>query len=274
MTIAKLPFLENPLTRLHPNKERAMAFYRNQVNKLDRNRVEKNDVIKSEEKMQKLGFVDSLDNLTPTQKERIERSLVRYFIPWRAVWNSNSLRTPCRLVFDASQVTKSGYSLNSILAKGRNNMNKLVEILIRWTTHRFAFHTDIRKMYNTVKLDEQDWCYQLYLWSNELKVSEEPHIKVIKTLIYGVKSSGNQAERGLRDTARTVSAEYPRVNNVIQKDIYVDDCLSGDNSWEEVSETTDNLQLVLARGGFAVKGFTFSGKTLPVSYPVMNPQLR
>ena len=50
-------------------------------------------------------------------------------------------------------------------------------------------------MYNTVKLAEEDWCYQLYLWSEGLRVTEEPFIKVIKTLIYGVKSSGNQAER-------------------------------------------------------------------------------
>ena len=81
--------------------------------------------------MQKLGFVDKLENLTSEQKEIISKIGVQYFIPWRAVWNTNSLSTPCRLVFDASQVTDSGYSLNSILAKGRNNMNKLVEILIR-----------------------------------------------------------------------------------------------------------------------------------------------
>ena len=49
----------------------------------------------------------------------------------------------------------------------------------------------------------------------------------------------------------------------MQKDIYVDDCLSGESSWEKVLSTTDDLQLVLARGGFAVKGFTFSGKDPP-----------
>ena len=49
----------------------------------------------------------------------------------------------------------------------------------------------------------------------------------------------------------------------MQKDIYVDDCLSGESSWENVLSTTDDLQLVLARGGFAVKGFTFSGKDPP-----------
>ena len=80
-------------------------------------------------------------------------------------------------------------------------MNKLVEILIRWFIHRFAFHTDIRKMYNSVRLDEKHWCYQLYLWHDELSPLEEPSIKFIMTLIYGVKPSGNQAESALRNTA-------------------------------------------------------------------------
>ena len=34
-------------------------------------------------------------------------------------------------------------------------MNKLVEILIRWSKHRIGFHTDIKKMYNTVQLRQE-----------------------------------------------------------------------------------------------------------------------
>ena len=53
---------------------------------------------------------------------------VQNYIPWRAVWKENSLSTPCRVVFDASSNTGNGFSLNDILVKGRNNMNKLAEI--------------------------------------------------------------------------------------------------------------------------------------------------
>ena len=63
-------------------------------------------------------------------------------------------------------------------------------------------HTDIRKMYNTVKLDSRDWCYQRYIWQSDLDPTKIPEEKVIKTLIYGVKPSGNLAERGLREVAR------------------------------------------------------------------------
>ena len=190
-----------------------------------------------------------------------------YFIPWRAVWNTNSISTPCRLVFDASQTTSTGLSFNNLLAKGRNNMNKLVEIVIRWLIRRCAFHTDILKMYNTIRLDEQHWCYQLYLWHNELNPDLEPMRKVIKTLIYGVKSSGNQAERGLRETADIQKNGYPRQNEIVNEDIYVDDCLSGEDLYDISRDTTDGLDIMLNKGGFHLKGITFSGYDPPPPPP-------
>ena len=114
-----------------------------------------------------------------------------------------------------------------------------------------------KNVYNTVKLTEKDCCYQLYLWHDNLSVADDPYVKVIKTHIYGVNSSGNQAESGLRTTSRIESGNFPRASTLIQKDIYVDDCLSGENSWDMIIQTTDGLQLVLARGGFAGKGFAF-----------------
>ena len=81
-----------------------------------------------------LKYVDYLKNLTHEQQQMLKNSKVKNSIPWRAVWNGNSISTPCYVIFDASCPTITGCSLNDILAKGRNNMNKLVEIVIRWFT--------------------------------------------------------------------------------------------------------------------------------------------
>ena len=144
----------------------------------------KQDFIMSKKKLHDLGFVDFCEKLTTEQQNKINANPVMHFIPWRAVWNTNSISTPCRFVFDASQTTSTGLNLNNLLAKGRNNMNKLVEIVIRWLIRLCAFHTDIKKMYNTIRLDEQHWCYQLYLWHNEFNPDMEPMRKVIMTLIW------------------------------------------------------------------------------------------
>ena len=265
ITTANLPLLHEPKTKLANNRKQALGVYNQQIKKLKKTPQDKDDVLKSESKLQDLGHVDFIRNLSQQQQTMLRDSQVQYHIPWRAVWNGNSISTPCRIVFDASQATDSGFSLNDILAKGRNNMNKLVEIVIRWMTHKVAFHTDVQKMYNSVKLKEEDWCFQRYIWEKDLDPAKIPEEKVIKTLIYGVKSSGNQSERGLRETARLSSKEYPEVNEIVQRDIYVDDCLSGEDSENLSLKRADELKIVLDRGGFSLKGITFSGKPPPES---------
>ena len=177
------------------------------------------------------------------------------------MWNGNSISTPCRPVFDASQPTACGWSLNYILAKGKNNINKFV--VIRWSINKTAYHTDINKMHNSVKLVEDDWCLQRYIWQKDLDPRKLSQEKVIKTLLYGVKSSGNQAERGLRETARLSAAENSKVNQIVQNDIYVDDCFSGEENVKEALKGADELELVLNRGGLTPKGITFTGSHPP-----------
>ena len=128
-----------------------MKVYNQQVKKLNNKMKDKTDVLMSEKKLQDAGFVDYVRNLSEEQQMMLTDSKVQNFIPRRSVWKESSISTPCRIVFDASQVTSSGYSLNNILAKkGSNNMNILQEIFIRWSMHAVAFHTDVQKMYNCV----------------------------------------------------------------------------------------------------------------------------
>ena len=123
--------MNNPSIKLAHNKERALKVYNQQIKKLNQNIDDKKDIVESEEKLQQLGYVDYVRNLKPEQQEMLRRSEIQNFIPWRAVWNENPISTPCKLVFDASQPTASGWSLNNILAKRKNIMNKLVETVIR-----------------------------------------------------------------------------------------------------------------------------------------------
>ena len=166
------------------------------------------------------------------------------------MWKGNSVSTPCRVVFDASQATSSGFSFNDLLAKGRDNLNKLQEIVIHWSIHRISIHTDVRKMYNTVKLDPADWCYQRYIWCENLDPEKIPQEKIIKTLIYGVRSSGNQAEYGLRKVAEISSKNHPEIYQVVKNDIHVDDCMSGAPDTPSSHKLADDLEMVLNKGGF------------------------
>ena len=263
VSFASLPFIERPEEILVPNREEALKILQSELRRLTKCQKSKDDVVESENKLQELGHVQYIENLTADQQMMLCKNVIQNFIPWRSVWSKNSVTTPCRLVFDASHSSKGRKSLNSLLAKGTNNMNKLLEIVIRWSIHKVAFHTDIQKMYNTVRLKEEDWCCQRYLWQEGLDCNQPIKEKIITTLIYGVKSSGNQAENALRKTANKMKSEYPEAAKVINDDIYVDDCISGRGCWSDAMKLTDNLKIVLARGGFALKGFTFAGRKPP-----------
>ena len=107
ITTALLPLIYNPLHKLAPNKDKALHIYNQQMDKLNQNPQDKEDVIQSEAKLQSLGHVEFVRNLTPEQQEMLTKNPVQNFIPWRAVWNGNSISKPYHLVFDASQPAAS-----------------------------------------------------------------------------------------------------------------------------------------------------------------------
>ena len=257
---AVLPWIDNPMIKLAPNKSIAVKVYYRIVQNLAKCEKDKKDTIEAEGKLQRLGYVDFVSNLTPEQQLMLKESPFQNYLPWFVVWNTNSVTTTCRPVFHGSMNTPSGFSMNSLLAKGKNNMNKLVEIVIRWSMHAIAIHTDVKQLYNRIILKEDNWCFQRYIWQNELDPTKLPVEKVIKTVIYGIRSSGNQAERGVRMTADEKETSHPKEHEVIHKDLFADDCMTGDSSVAKVNQLADGLEEVLAHGGFQLKGFTFSGR--------------
>ena len=259
-TVARLPFLFDPLTHLERSNEHvANRVFKSQLNVLNANESDKRSVLEFEGKLQAAGYVDYVKNLSEEMRNLIFGSPVLYFIPWRPAYKQDSVSTPCRMVFDATMSSKGACSLNSLLAKGANSLNNLQSIIIRWSTRAHAFHTDVQKMYNRVLLSEAHWCYQLYLFSENLDLGDSPEWKVIKTLIYGVRPSGELAQCALRRTVEMCKEEFPLAYRPISDDTYMDDCASGTESASASNKVMDEIQVALAKGGFSLKGFTTSG---------------
>jgi len=62
ISVATLPFTHDPQPRLHPNRDKALKVYNQQVKKLSSYANDKRDVIESEAKLQKLGHVEFVKN--------------------------------------------------------------------------------------------------------------------------------------------------------------------------------------------------------------------
>ena len=127
ITNGLIPLMFNRLHKLDHNKHKALHVYNQQVKKFNQKPQDKEVVIQSEAKLQSLGHAEFVRNLTPEQNEMLPKNSIQKPIPWRVNCNENSLSTPCRFAFDVSQQTVPNTSLSEISAKGRNNMNKLIE---------------------------------------------------------------------------------------------------------------------------------------------------
>ena len=118
-----------------------MKVYNQQCKKPEETKAAMRDVHKD---LVDRGFMTPLKSLPESVQKGIVNAPVRHYHPWRAVHKDDSTTTPVRLVVDAS-MTK----LNNILAKGENRISRANEIIVRNRLKRYAFSTDITKMYNT-----------------------------------------------------------------------------------------------------------------------------
>ena len=96
-TIASVPLLHNPAVKLAHNKNEARQIYNQKIKKLNQNPKDKKDVIESEAKLQALGYVDFLKNLSSEQQQILKQSEVQNYIPWRAVWMETQLAHHAKL---------------------------------------------------------------------------------------------------------------------------------------------------------------------------------
>lgn len=77
--------------------------------------------------------------------------------------NPHSVTTPIRIVWNSSQKYK-GISLNDLLLKGPDVLNPIRAVLLRFREGMHAALGDIKKMYNSVWLEEHEMHLHRFLW--------------------------------------------------------------------------------------------------------------
>ena len=103
-------------------------------------------ILKAWEKFIINGHLKFLSKLDDKERKGLEQAVLSYWIPWNVAFK-DSVSTPVRMVFDASAVTSTGFSLNDCLAKGTPNLVKLLSMLLEWQMGRNALVGDISQFY-------------------------------------------------------------------------------------------------------------------------------
>lgn len=265
--VTKLPFIKDPNTHLTPNKNIAYKVLESQVKLALKNPEMVADLEKAHHKLLDKGYAVSVESLSAEDKEAMDNGTGHgYVIPWRSVYKEGSLSTPCRMVYDASSRTPGGESLNAVLAKGANTLANLYSILLKFRFGLYALSTDVTMAYNGIQLDSSHFKYQKYLWKEHLD-PESPVVEmVIKTLIYGVKPSGNLTIEGFKLASEYCIANFPEYKEgaeALKESAYMDDIPHSSDSKEEIKKVGEGIKFTLGLVSMGVKAFTYSGEDPP-----------
>lgn len=255
------PFIKEPvqfLQKFHKGRNdnyyQAHQAYKQQCRKPDR--VKEGIKLAHKELVEK-EFMKPLSELSPAQQALVKNHPFCHYYPWSSVVK-DSISTPVRLVVDPSRT-----GLNLILAKGENNMARIVDVLIRNRCRKHIFTSDISKLYNQLHLKDSALPYSLFLFSDDLDPELPPQIYALVRAWYGVRSTGNQSGEALESLASMFQSEFPLARSIIEEDRYVDDILSGSNECAVREEQVQQVQDLLQRGGFKLKFVAKSGEDPP-----------
>ena len=260
---ATLPFTQDPVQNLEANYHVAKKILEGQVKKVSNKPEIREQVITSHNKLVSKGYSVRLDELDPEERKVMDDLPGDYHLPWRFVHKETSLSTPVRCVFDASSRTASGKSLNDCLAKGQNKLEKILSLLLNFRAGSEAFTCDITMAYNQLQLGVGCRRWHKYLWQDELDPKNPVHTRVMKTIIYGVVSSGNQTAEGLEKLARYCSEYFPQHRlgaSVLETKTYVDDASDAADDKQELFEKISGVDFTLSLGSMSVKTYVVSGE--------------
>ena len=258
---AAYPWTQDPvkyLTKYHGgstnNLVQARKAYKQQCRKPEHTKA---GIRKAHMELVEKGFMKKLSDLSPEQQDLINASSFSHYFVWSSV-EKDSESTPVRLVVDPS---RTGF--NHVVAKGENNMAKIIDILIRNRCTPQVFSTDISKLYNQLHLEDSALPFSLFLYSDELDEKTEPTVWVLVRVWYGIRSSANQSGEAIIQLADMKKESHPEGNNAIKRDRYVDDVFSGAFSPQELDVKIEQTKEILGSGGFSLKFIARSGELVP-----------
>jgi len=174
-----------------------------------------------------------------------------FYLPHHGVLNKSSTTTALRVVFDGSCPSSSGTALNDILMTGPTIQDDLFSILIRFRKHVIVILADVAKMYRQIKVNTNQTDLQRIVW-RENATDQISHYQLL-TVTYGTAPASYLATRALQQTAFENKQRYPLSSDVILRDFYVDDLITGTNTVQEAVTLKNEITQILSEYGFNLR---------------------
>lgn len=194
-----------------------------------------------------------------TQEEIDNWKGSKWYISHLVAPNPHSTTTPVRIVWNSSQEFK-GISLNDLLYKGPDVLNQIRGVLLRFRTGLYAALGDVKKMYNSVWLEDKEVHLHRFLWRDDPEKIIE--VFAVVRVNIGDKPAGCIAQVAMRETANLPQFEaMVEERRVVVEDSYVDDILTSHNDLRILEKITKGVGKILKAGGFSLKPWILSGQS-------------
>lgn len=183
-----------------------------------------------------------------------------YYLPHHPVIREKSETTKLRVVFNASEKTDSGYSLNDIQMVGPVIQDDIISILLRFRQHNYVMTSDIEKMYRQILISDSQRHLQMILWRD----NEHEPLRYLKlnTVTYGTASAPYLSTRCLLQLAN--ECNDPEVREIIKHDFFMDDLITGHQTEEGLNRICRLITQTLDSGGFKLRKFRSNANQLLV----------
>ncbi|XP_075163297.1 uncharacterized protein LOC142235931 [Haematobia irritans] len=147
------------------------------------------------------------------------------YLPHHPVINPDKRTTKLRVVFNASNKTSTGNSLNDILHVGPTLQTDLVLLILRWRLYKFVYNCDITQMYRQIRVDPSQTCLQRILFRDSPQNIIQDY--ELQTVTFGVNCAPFLAIRTLLQLADDTENDFPLAAHILRRCMYVDDVLTG-----------------------------------------------
>ena len=171
-----------------------------------------------------------IEEVTP---ENDDPHTQKHYMPWHSVIREGHPTTPIRNVMNASQKDSNGLTLNSCQETGPNLIPDLLGLALRFRNNPVAFIADVSKMFLNIKIEKpQRDLHRFIAFGKTLRQT---------ALMFGEASSPYLALETVQVHSKMFEQKFKKAAAVVQKDLYMDDTISGDQDDANVIATIHEI---------------------------------
>ncbi|GFU55789.1 DUF1758 domain-containing protein [Trichonephila clavipes] len=175
-----------------------------------------------------------------------------HYLPHRPVIKLDSATTKIRPIFDASAREKGKPSLNDCLYKGVNLIELIPDILDRFRIYPVGIVAYIEKAFLMLSVAPKDRDYLRFFF---FRCNEKQLVYRHCRVVFGVSSSPYLLNVSIMHLLENCNSECKEVAQKLKSSFYVDNCVTGVFSADEIEIFIEKTKLIMSEGCFNLRIF-------------------